>query len=206
MDIGVAIWVKPKYAGSSASLRVAEDPVAKFSEWWRTLKAHIWFLLQTQNLSCLATWGQDSWLQQDVRRCTEGCQGWSCFVVHNSAECSAETRENLGAIAHVEPSQPRRRLAHPHIIAYYDAFFEAQWEWCGNVPKQVTKCQEFILGSRWLALYTIIFGNVRNALPFSLSNLSKVDAAKADQLHIVLEFADGGLSWFQLFASKVASS
>lgn len=98
MDIGVAILVKPKYAGSSASLRVAEDPVAKFSEWWRTLKAHIWFLLQTQNLSCLATWGQDSWLQQDVRRCTEGCQGWSCFVVHNSAECSAETRENLGPL------------------------------------------------------------------------------------------------------------
>ena len=32
VHIGVAILVKPKYAGSSASLRVAADPVAKFGK------------------------------------------------------------------------------------------------------------------------------------------------------------------------------
>ena len=32
VDTGVAILVKPKYAGTSASLRVAEDPVAKLNE------------------------------------------------------------------------------------------------------------------------------------------------------------------------------
>ena len=154
-------------------------------------------------------------LSRDLRSrqlTSAGCQKMHRRVPRMKLLCCAQLswvlrwdKGKSGAIAHVEPSQPRRRLAHPHIIAYYDAFFEAQWEWCGNVPKQVTKCQEFILSSRWLALYTI-FGNVRNALPFSLSNLSKVGAAKADQLHIVLEFADGGLSWFQLFASKVARS
>jgi hypothetical protein len=44
-----------------------------------------------------------------------------------TTQLSAPLRQGKsGAIAHVEPSQPRRRLAHPHIIAYYDAFFEAQ--------------------------------------------------------------------------------
>lgn len=79
---------------------------------------------------------------------------------------------------------PRRRLAHPHIIAYYDAFFEADCDLIRALPG-LDRSETGTVESS-----VVILGAGIHHFPIVL--LLQKFMAQADQLHIVLEYADGG--------------